>query len=94
MSQARFITLEGIEGAGKTTVADRITQSLRKRGITPAVKPKDRFAKPTPAGYRDMLWNVKFSNGHVGELQIQMEERESDWWEKQLGKTVVAGGSD
>lgn len=34
MSQARFITLEGIEGAGKTTVADRITQVLRKRGIT------------------------------------------------------------
>src|SRR4029078_4672039 len=34
MSQARFITLEGIEGAGKTTVADRITQTLRARGIT------------------------------------------------------------
>ena len=34
MTQARFITLEGIEGAGKTTVADRITQSLRARGIT------------------------------------------------------------
>jgi dTMP kinase len=34
MMQARFITLEGIEGAGKTTVADRITQSLRKRGLT------------------------------------------------------------
>jgi dTMP kinase len=33
MTQARFITLEGIEGAGKTTVADRITQSLRQRGI-------------------------------------------------------------
>jgi dTMP kinase len=33
MTQARFITLEGIEGAGKTTVADRITQSLRARGI-------------------------------------------------------------
>jgi dTMP kinase len=30
----RFITLEGIEGAGKTTVADRITQALRARGIT------------------------------------------------------------
>ncbi len=29
-----FITLEGIEGAGKTTVADRLTQSLRARGIT------------------------------------------------------------
>jgi dTMP kinase len=34
MMQARFITLEGIEGAGKTTVADRITQSLRGRGFT------------------------------------------------------------
>jgi dTMP kinase len=34
MTPARFITLEGIEGAGKTTVADRITQSLRARGLT------------------------------------------------------------
>jgi dTMP kinase len=34
MNPARFITLEGIEGAGKTTVADRLTQSLRERGIT------------------------------------------------------------
>jgi len=34
LTQARFITLEGIEGAGKTTVADRITQSLRRRGLT------------------------------------------------------------
>ena len=33
MTQARFITLEGIEGAGKTTVADRISRSLRQRGI-------------------------------------------------------------
>jgi dTMP kinase len=34
MNPARFITLEGIEGAGKTTVADRIPQALRARGIT------------------------------------------------------------
>lgn len=34
MIAAKFITLEGIEGAGKTTVADRLTQSLRGRGIT------------------------------------------------------------
>ncbi len=33
MTPARFITLEGIEGAGKTTVADRLTQALRARGI-------------------------------------------------------------
>jgi dTMP kinase len=34
MTPARFITLEGIEGAGKTTVADRLTQALRARGLT------------------------------------------------------------
>jgi dTMP kinase len=34
MPAAKFITLEGIEGAGKTTVADRITQALRARGVT------------------------------------------------------------
>ena len=34
MTDARFITLEGMEGAGKTTVADRLTQALRARGIT------------------------------------------------------------
>ena len=34
MTPAKFITLEGIEGAGKTTVADRLTQALRSRGLT------------------------------------------------------------
>jgi dTMP kinase len=34
MMPAKFITLEGIEGAGKTTVADRLTQALRQRGLT------------------------------------------------------------
>ena len=34
MTPGRFITLEGIEGAGKTSVADIITRSLRARGIT------------------------------------------------------------
>jgi dTMP kinase len=34
MTQPRFITLEGIEGAGKTTVADRLIHALRGRGMT------------------------------------------------------------
>jgi dTMP kinase len=34
MLPARFITLEGIEGAGKTTVAERLAQAIRARGIT------------------------------------------------------------
>jgi dTMP kinase len=34
MKPAKFITLEGIEGAGKTTVADRLTKAIRARGVT------------------------------------------------------------
>ena len=37
MTRGRFITLEGIEGAGKSTVAQFILQLLRARGITARV---------------------------------------------------------
>ena len=29
---------------------------------------------------------------YVGQLQVQMDQRESDWWEKQLGNEVSASG--
>lgn len=35
---------------------------------------KDRFASPTPSGYRDMLVNVKLPNGGEGEIQIHIPE--------------------
>ncbi|GBO52953.1 hypothetical protein APA_754 [Pseudanabaena sp. lw0831] len=38
------------------------------------VREKDRFAKPTPAGYRDILLNVKLSNGHIAELQLHLQQ--------------------
>jgi hypothetical protein len=47
--------------------------ALRKAGIKLAKPPKDRFAKPTEAGYRDMLVNVEYPNGHVGELQLHLK---------------------
>lgn len=34
MTRGRFITLEGIEGAGKSTVAGALVEALRERGIT------------------------------------------------------------
>lgn len=37
MSRGRFITLEGIEGAGKSTVAQRVSEWLAARGITARV---------------------------------------------------------
>ena len=30
---------------------------------------------------------------YVGQLQTQMDQRESDWWQKQLVKPVAAGGN-
>ena len=34
MTRGRFITLEGIEGAGKSTVAAQMRERLAERGVT------------------------------------------------------------
>ncbi|MDU7524685.1 MAG: hypothetical protein E7K72_25490, partial [Roseomonas mucosa] len=47
--------------------------ALRKGGLELAMKPKDRFAKPLPVGYRDVLMNVRFPNGVIGELQLHVK---------------------
>jgi len=38
------------------------------------VREKNRFQTPTNAGYRDICLNVKLSNGHVGELQMNLTQ--------------------
>ncbi|MFN3201564.1 MAG: RelA/SpoT domain-containing protein [Bradymonadia bacterium] len=37
-------------------------------------KLKDRFSNPTDQGYRDILLNVRMSNGHVVEIQLHMRQ--------------------
>jgi len=51
----------------------RVVTELQKSGIKLARKPKDRFVSPTGAGYRDVLLNVTYSNGHIGELQLHVK---------------------
>lgn len=46
---------------------------LREAGIELAQKPKDRFAKPTDEGYRDLMTIVKLPNGMLAELQIHVK---------------------
>ncbi|ATI15652.1 hypothetical protein [Bordetella phage vB_BbrM_PHB04] len=46
---------------------------LRDAGIELAQKPKDRFAKPTDEGYRDLMTIVKLPNGMLAELQIHVK---------------------
>ena len=40
---------------------------------TKVVALKDRFAKPTPAGYRDALLNIQTKNGIIAEVQLHLE---------------------
>lgn len=48
-------------------------KKLKKSGLKLAKKPKDRFSKPTSAGYRDLMMNVTYPNGHIGELQVHVK---------------------
>jgi hypothetical protein len=50
-----------------------VMDKLRASGLKLARQPKDRFAKPTEAGYRDLLMNVVYPNGHIGEVQIHLK---------------------
>ena len=50
-----------------------VMTKLRASGLKLARKPKDRFAEPTEAGYRDLMMNVVYPNGHVGEVQIHLK---------------------
>lgn len=44
---------------------------LESRGMK-VVRINDRFAQPTPEGYRDIILGVKMPNGHVAELQLHL----------------------
>jgi len=43
---------------------------LVKKGIKIVQKPKDHYLKPAVCGYRDIILNVEFPNGHIGEIQL------------------------
>ncbi len=51
------------------TVVDKLTAA----GIEVAQKPKDRFAKPTSEGYRDLMMIVKLPNGMLAEMQVHLK---------------------
>lgn len=50
-----------------------IIRQLRDMGIVFARKPKNRFSNPTALGYRDLMFNITYPNGHIGELQVNLK---------------------
>ncbi|WP_231394844.1 toxin glutamine deamidase domain-containing protein [Micromonospora sp. CNB394] len=54
---------------------DAIYQALGRLAAAPEVvilHIKDRFLAPQASGYRDILLNLRMSNGHVAELRLQL----------------------
>lgn len=54
MTEARFITFEGIDGAGKSTQIEVITETLRARGL-PLVRAREPGGTPVGEKIRGML---------------------------------------
>lgn len=51
-----------------------IFRQLEEIGVKLAQKPKDRYKNPTVSGYRDILLNITYPNGHIGEIQINCHD--------------------
>lgn len=66
-----------------------VWKAFEQSGIKLASKPKDRFARPAPSEYRDILLNVTMPNGHICELQVNIKpmlaakEKVHELYEKQ-----------
>lgn len=51
-----------------------VLDHLKQKGLKLARAPKDRFNKPLPSGYRDLMMNITLENGMVAELQLHVKE--------------------
>lgn len=66
----------------------KVLGTLRKSGMVLASRPRNRFANPTIAGYRDLIYQVRYPNGHIGELQLHIKamlaakEKGHEYYEK------------
>ncbi|MFE9203802.1 toxin glutamine deamidase domain-containing protein [Micromonospora sp. NPDC007230] len=63
---------------------DDIYRALSRLAVDPRVVMldiKDRFLSPQGSGYRDILLNLRLSNGHVAELRLQLApvEHVAEW---------------
>lgn len=72
--------------------------ALQKSGLKLAMQPKDRFHKPLPCGYRDLLMNVEFGNGLIGEVQLHVKPmlaaKEEGHQHYEVERTLLAKGEE
>mgnify|MGYP001124545824 FL=1 len=51
----KFIVIEGLEGAGKTTARDCVVEQLREQGITDIVFTREPGGTPLAEKLRDLI---------------------------------------
>jgi hypothetical protein len=58
------------------TIAEipQVIDALKASGAVFARPVKNRFEKPTPSGYRDIMMNIKLPNGHIAEIQVNTKD--------------------
>jgi RNA polymerase sigma factor (sigma-70 family) len=64
-----------VDDVGSIPVAlGKIREYMRSQGWELASTPKDRFSRPTPEGYRDVMMKFAGPNGLTAELQLNTKE--------------------
>ncbi|MGC1305193.1 MAG: hypothetical protein WA840_22725, partial [Caulobacteraceae bacterium] len=51
----------------------RAVRAVRATGMQLVQKPDDRFRRPEPTGYRDLMIHVRLPNGMVAEIQFHLK---------------------
>ncbi len=72
----RFITLEGVEGAGKSTQIKTIQSRLESAGITVCTT-REPGGTPLAEGIRDLLLSTRYTVGAEEELLLMFAARSS-----------------
>lgn len=75
-SKGRFITLEGIEGAGKSTQIDNICQQLESQNVE-VLSTREPGGTPLAEGLRSLLLNPELEIGAEEELLMMFAGRAS-----------------
>jgi dTMP kinase len=77
VEQGKFITLEGGEGVGKTTQAERLAEKLRRAGLN-ILQTREPGGTPRAEAIRDVLLSGKAKRfGALGEAVLFYAARES-----------------
>ena len=90
MTRGRFITLEGGEGAGKTTQAVRLVERLRERGID-AIRTREPGGSPGAEAIRSLVVSGETEAWSAMTETLLMYAARSDHLERTIRPALAAG---